>query len=377
MKPSASAVADASPGASSVMKLRQPSGERDKEFFVMVQTLFNQETYIVGSNLFNYYDRIQLDDLNKCEKFRNRTARMNVEGQSCFLDLIDTEQNQLAGCIGCVKVNRIDREASLAVIFYQQYFDYIGESVRCFFGIIRAPKYNLHSLLCNASGYFLGEDAVEVLLQVGFVNVTDEKPRMEENPLWLRYVDPDAPKRLPPHVRSSASTGKMMGPHLEAIFLTYISIFIFDTYKRRLGRRGGAEHVEPGGSGLHPRGVPLLDQRPVPLWSGLPLPAHSCRRLVFSGFHHAAGHALIAALFPAVLRLHRADSIHTWRSPYAGVHVPAHGVSGPDDCRRHGHSDSRGGAVLCSCRAAAAVSGAREARNGACWCTVRILRNAW
>jgi hypothetical protein len=180
------------------MKLRQPSEERNKEFFLMVQTLFNQDTYVVGSNLFNFYDPAQINDLNKCEKFRARTARMNMEGQSCFLDLVDTDQNQLAGCVGCVRVNRIEKEASLAFIFYQQYFDFIGEAVKCFFAIIRSPKYNLRSLVCDASGRQLGVDVVELLLQLGFVIVTEERKRhSEEDAMYLQYIDPTVPASEP------------------------------------------------------------------------------------------------------------------------------------------------------------------------------------
>jgi hypothetical protein len=175
-----------------MLKLRQPSQERNKEFFVLVQTLFNQDVYIVGSNLFNYYETVQLDDLNKCEKFRARTARMNMEGQSCFLDLVDTDQNQLAGCVGFIKVNRIDKEAFLTFIFYQQYFDYLSEAIKCSFTIIRSPKYNLRSLMCNVSGYQLSEEAIEILFQLQFVDITGEKKRTDENPLWLRYTSEEA-----------------------------------------------------------------------------------------------------------------------------------------------------------------------------------------
>jgi len=171
------------------MKLKQPNPERNKEFFLMVQTLFNQATLIVETNLFNYHAPGVLDDLNKCEKFRNKTARMNAEGQSCLLDLIDTDQNQLAGCCGFIRVNRIDKDAQLVVIFYEQYIDYIEESIAYILKIIRTAKYSLTALTCNASGYSLTTAVIGILRTLKFRDITTETHRAEEeNPCYLRYT---------------------------------------------------------------------------------------------------------------------------------------------------------------------------------------------
>ena len=157
------------------MKLEQPISERNKEFFILAQTLFNQEEYVAGSNILSYYQQNQLDDLNKCEKFRTRSARMNTEGQSCFLDLIDTKRNCLAGCIGYVKVNRIFKEAQLALIYYQKYFEDIKEAVKCFSGSYLISKYNLRSVVCDISNSHLNEDAIDILMTIGFRKAQSDK----------------------------------------------------------------------------------------------------------------------------------------------------------------------------------------------------------
>lgn len=151
------------------MRLGQPNHNRDKEFYVLVQTLFNQEKYIVGSNILNYYEHCQLDDLNKCEKFRMKTARMNSEGQSCLLDMVDTTRNCLAGCIGYVKVNRVSNEAQFALIYYQQYIAYVKEATMCFTRRYLISKHNLKSVVCETSSKFIHADAVDILQSVGFL----------------------------------------------------------------------------------------------------------------------------------------------------------------------------------------------------------------
>ena len=178
------------------MKLRQPSQDRNKEFFILVQTLFNQNSYVVGSNLFNYYDTTLLDDSKKCEKFRSTTARMNREGQSCFLDLIDTEQNQLIGCVGFVRVNRFDKEASLAMIFYQQHFDSLSWAIKFILTMLMNSKYNLKSLVCDASGYQLGQDVIDLLLSLKFNDITDRSSDPDEDVLWLRFINTSLSKLL-------------------------------------------------------------------------------------------------------------------------------------------------------------------------------------
>jgi len=171
------------------MKLKQPSQERNKEFFLMVQTLFNQASLIVETNLFNYNTPSALDDLNKCEKFRSRTARMNTEGQSCLLDLIDTDQNQLAGCCGFIRVNRIEKEAQLVVIFYEQYIDYIEESIAYILKVLRTSKYALNVLTCNVSGLCVTKETLGILERLSFYDATDELQRKEDNhPCYMRFV---------------------------------------------------------------------------------------------------------------------------------------------------------------------------------------------
>lgn len=179
---------DQSTMSDSIMKLRQPSVERNKEFFLMVQTFFNQESQIVETNLLNYYESTLLDDLNKCEKFRARTSRMNLEGQSCVLDLIDMQQNQLAGCCGFIKVNRIEKEAQLVLIFYEQYFEYMEEAITYILKIIRAPKYNLNHLLCNLSGNQVSVDTVQMLHRLGFCDVNEPKEFKGADPCFLLYT---------------------------------------------------------------------------------------------------------------------------------------------------------------------------------------------
>lgn len=156
----------------------------------MVQTVFNQASLIVQTNLFNYNSPTLLDDLNKCEKFRARTSRMNSEGQSCLLDLIDTEQNQLAGCCGFIRVNRIDKEAQLVVIFYEQYFEYIEESITYILKIIRTAKYNLNVLSCNMSGKFVTAGMIRILRGLNFKDITEEqRDGHEADPAcYLRYI---------------------------------------------------------------------------------------------------------------------------------------------------------------------------------------------
>lgn len=172
----------------STMKLGQPTVERNKEFFLMVQSFFNQESQVVETNLLNYYEATLLDDLNKCEKFRSRTSRMNLEGQSCVLDLIDMQQNQLAGCCGFIKVNRIEKEAQLVFIFYEQYFEFMEEAIMYILKIIRAQKYNLNHLVCDMSGMQENAETMQVLRRLGFVEIKEPNDCKAENPCFLLYT---------------------------------------------------------------------------------------------------------------------------------------------------------------------------------------------
>ena len=178
------------------MKLKQPANERNKEFFILVQTLFNQDNPVVDSNLLNYYEANLLDDENKCNIFRSKVGRMNHEYQSCLLDVIDDSQNLLVGCCGIIKVNRLEKEAQLVLIFYHQYFDLIVEAAKFILKVIRNSRYNLKYLVCNASGNLLSGEAVSMLLELGFTDVSHEKKEARDDPdcCFLRY---DASKALP------------------------------------------------------------------------------------------------------------------------------------------------------------------------------------
>eukprot|EP01032_Pedospumella_encystans_P013315 gene13315-15337_t len=114
---------------------------------------------------------------------------MNTEGQSCLLDLIDTDQNQLAGCCGFIRVNRIEKEAQLVVIFYEQYIDYIEESIAYILKVLRTSKYALNVLTCNVSGLCVTKETLGILERLNFYDATDELQREGDNhPCYMRFV---------------------------------------------------------------------------------------------------------------------------------------------------------------------------------------------
>jgi hypothetical protein len=153
------------------VRLKNLSADRNKEFFLLVQTLLNQQTTVVTSNILSYFTPDFLDDETKTTSFRQKTARMNLERQRCFMDVVDVDANSLVGCVGAIKVNRVKRCAQLMLIIYQEHTHCSAKAVRDLLTICRANPYNLRYITVDVSGPFVSPEFIAGLRLVGFYDV--------------------------------------------------------------------------------------------------------------------------------------------------------------------------------------------------------------
>mmetsp|Transcript_11591 Transcript_11591/g.19027 ORF Transcript_11591/g.19027 Transcript_11591/m.19027 type:complete len:331 (-) Transcript_11591:1190-2182(-) len=170
--------------------LKELAAERDKEFYVLVQTLLHQQdALIVTSNVANYFPLSGLDDDTKSAFFRRTTARMNQEGQSWFVDVVDAETDLLIGCCGLIKINRMRKFAHFMFILYQEHMLYMDQYFADVIHAHVATKFRLRYLLANISGPSVSSEVMAILEKHGFYRQIPSKAD-ESQPaqdIWLQF----------------------------------------------------------------------------------------------------------------------------------------------------------------------------------------------
>lgn len=168
-------------------KLKHPSLEFNEQFCSMIEMLLTETDLKVVSNILNCYSKATLSNVEQCERFRIKIGRMNNENQSCFLDVISEADNELIGCCGFIKVNRILREAHFVFVFYRKEIERIFEATRRILKWAPNTKYGLNYLLCNVAGNYVNQEVISMLQALSFFDITQEKEPNSRSAFWLCY----------------------------------------------------------------------------------------------------------------------------------------------------------------------------------------------